>query len=92
MTQQTGAEVIGMVQVGKTAFQVVRFAVGDKTAAHGIRNSLGLLGPRGAAYLVVDHGPDFRLGVLRMTGAGASTSRALPELTRAHLAAFGVEA
>jgi hypothetical protein len=86
----TTEQEIGLVQVGKTTYSVVRYAVQSAAEADGVRNMFGLFGPRGAVFLVVDRGPEWRLNVVRTTGR--TVSGAQMPLTRAHLAAFGVEA
>jgi NAD(P)H-flavin reductase len=91
MSATTIPNAIGLVKIGKTTYEVVRYDVGPASEQDGVRNMLGLFGPRGSAFLVVDRGPEWLLTVARTTGNTVPRSRVLPELTRAHLAAFGVE-
>lgn len=80
---------IGVVKIGKTTYVVRRLPIGTNTAAAGVRNQFALEGPRGAEFLVIDHGPKFRLNAFAFSRRCAP--RPMHGVTRQHFAAFGVE-
>ena len=87
-------QLAGMAQVGRTAYQVYRMPVLPNTSKAGVRNQFALVGPRGATYLVSDHGPRYELVSVACGGGKpwAPAPRKLAGLQRSDLAAFGVEA
>lgn len=94
MSYATGSTVdmtpIGTVQIGKTVYIVRRLPIGENTAAAGVRNQFALEGPRGAEFIVIDHGPRFRLNAFAFSRR--CSPRPMRGVERAHFAAFGVEA
>ena len=78
---------LGAVTVGTTTYMVFDLPVGPSARADGIEHNLELVGPRGARYFVVDHGPDYSMTCISTSG---SLHNGLRDLTRAHLAPFGV--
>lgn len=83
------ADLLGMVTVGRTAYQVYRVAAGPNCQREGMR-FFALIGPRGASYLVTDHGPRYALNSCACGGgqSWAPAPRSLRGLTREHLQAF----
>jgi len=80
---------IGLVTVGKTTYEVYRYAVSELAAKNGVRHRLGLIGPRGSTFYVEDNGPKFKL--IAFAFGPRIAPRDMKGITRAHLAAFGVE-
>ena len=87
-------EAIGTTQIGRTTYRVYRLPVLPNTARAGVVNEFALEGPRGAWFLVIDHGPRYKLNSIACGGGRGSllaAPRPLAGLDRKHLAAFGVE-
>jgi hypothetical protein len=85
----TTDEPIGVVTVGRTVYTVYRLPVAEASRAAGVANRFAMEGPKGAAYLVTDWGVGYRINSVRVSRSCAP--RPLRDLTREHLAAFGVE-
>lgn len=86
---------IGVISIGRTVYQVFRLETGENAKRAGIRGNYALEGPRGAMFLVTDHGPKYQINSISMGTKGSTrliAFRPLRGLTRAHLAPFGVEA
>lgn len=84
----------GSVTVNGSAYDVFPMAVGTNQAAYGVVANYALRGPRGAWYLVTDHGPKYRLNILATGGSTRSVSRSkaspLYNLTRDQLLPFAI--
>ena len=51
---------IGTVEIGRTVYQVYSLSVGPNSAKMGVKGHYALVGPRGAGYMVTDHGPQYQ--------------------------------
>ena len=85
---------LGVTAIGRTTYTVYGMTVGPNSARAGVRYNFALEGPRGAAFLVTDYGPRYKLNSISCGGGrGRMTCapRELRGLQRADLASFGVE-